>query len=177
MAFSNFFKRTKTYDCLLVDEVPDGEPIIDGDLVQLPLDGDYFVDKHLGLGYTRERCCRPVRITIDKKVKSVYIIARRAGCACGLVMLHEKDPIKVAGTTINLYTDDLILKVWTDPAENFNIQDNEGLKKLTQQNLLGFEKMVLFFGGIFIGWLVLAPTVNFLLGVIVNLVMKLLGGH
>jgi hypothetical protein len=177
MTLSDWFIRSKTYDCILVDEVPDGQPITEGELKQLPLNGDYFVDKHLGFGYTRERGTRPINILDGKTTKPYYIIARRTGAACGLVLVHEEVPytVKFAGQTVNMKADELVLKIWTDPALNYNVQDNEGLKSLTKQNLLGFEKLLLFMGGLLLGWFVIGPAVNFMVGVIIQAIMKLLG--
>jgi hypothetical protein len=177
MKISEWFQRSKTSDCILFDEVPDGMPVIEGEIVQLPLDGDMFVDRHLGQSYTRVRDTRPIKLSDGKTTKSYWLIARRAGAACGLVMLHEEVDyvVKVAGQTVNMKTDELVLKLWTDPALNYNVQDNEGLKSLTKQNLLGFEKFMLLFGGIILGWFVIGPAVNFLVSIAIQTIINLVG--
>jgi hypothetical protein len=177
MAVINWFKRAKVHDCILIDEVADGQPVTEWEKIQLSLDGDYFVDTHLGLGYTRERGVRPINLTDGKTTKPFYLIAKRAGAACGLVMLHNEidQVIKIAGQTINMKTDELVLMLWTDPALNYNVQDNEGLKSMTKQNLLGFERLMLIFIGIILGWFIIGPAFNFFIGMVVSMVMRFLG--
>lgn len=180
MALKDWFTRTKTYDCLLVDEVPDGMPVLDAERAKLPLDGDLFLDKHHGLAYTRDRSVRPVRIVAEdgKGFEDVYLIARRSGVGCGLVMVHEKGidrAFTVNGTTINLMTDDLVLKIWTDPATAYNVLDNQGLKALVKQNLLGFEMLLIFTIGGLIGF-VSYPVIMWLIGAFLGMIARILGG-
>jgi len=163
MALQDWFKRTVTYDCLIVDEVPDGMPVLDGEMKQLPLDGDMFLDSHLGLAYSREREIRPVRVRQENGTfKEMYILAKRAGAACGIVMIHEPvDRIfQVAGKTINVQVDELVLKIYTDPIMAYHIQDNKGLKTLLVQGLLGFEILIIFMIGLLLGSFVIGPLLS-----------------
>jgi len=179
MSFSDWFKRTKMYDCLLVDEVTDGMPVIEGDLKKLVLDGDAFKDSHRGFLYGRDRSVRPIRINIDKKVKEVYLIGARCGAAMGTVMINEGPTVRtyeIAGHTIPLTVDDLVLKIWTDPALNYNINDNNGLKSLTKQNLLGIEILLLLTVGIVLGWFIIGPMMNYLISYTIHLISQFLGG-
>jgi len=180
MAFSDWFKRTRTYDCLLIDEVPDGMPVTEGDLKKLTLDGDSFLDKHHGVLYTRDRDTRPIRIKIDKKIKDIYLIAGRCGASLGVVMINEGLKVRryqIAGQVVPLTVDDLVLKCWVDPILSYNIMDNNGLKSLTKQNLLGFEIFMLLMVGIILGWFIIGPAMNFLISYFLHAIMSLFGGH
>lgn len=163
MDLKSWFKRARTYDCVLVDEVDDGMPVTEGELRRLPLDGDMFVDSYYAQAYTRSRDIRPITLTIDGKRKDVYVIAKRAGAACGVAMVHIAGKVQVcelAGKTIEMKTDEMVLMLWTDPETHYHIHDSQGLKKLFQLNLAGFERVVLVLGGVVIGWLVVAPIVG-----------------
>lgn len=179
MTVKNWFTRTKTHDCLILDEVPDGMPVIDGEWKKLPLDGDAYLDSHLGLMYTKERSHRSIRITKDDgTVLDLTLIAKRSGTACGLAMVREagQDRVyQVAGQTIPVLVDDLVLKMWTDPATNYNILDNTGLKGLLKQNLLGFEMLLIFTIGGFVGF-ISYPIITWLIGLFLNVVARFLGG-
>jgi len=179
MSFSDWFKRTITYDCLIVDEVPDGMPVLDGEIKQMPLEGDMFLDSHLGLAYSREREIRPIRVKDERgKIKEMYLIAKRAGVGCGLVMIHEpvEKMFQISGKTVNLLVDDLVLKIYTDPIMAYHIQDNKTLKTLLVQGLIGFEMLLLFTAGILIGSFIIGPLLSWLVSVGLHFVMGFLGG-
>ena len=165
-------------------------PIVEGERKSLTLAEDTFIDSHLGLAYSRERAHRPIRIRDERgNIEDLYIIARRAGAAMGVVMVHESsqnlldDPLytewktlDIVGHTIDVLTDDLVLKIWTDPASNFNIHDNNGLKSLLKQNLLGFEILLILLVGLIAGFL-LYPLITWILGMIARLVLGFMGVH
>jgi len=94
-------------------------------------------------------------------------------------MINEGPTVRtyeIAGHTIPLTVDDLVLKIWTDPALNYNINDNNGLKSLTKQNLLGIEILLLLTVGIVLGWFIIGPMMNYLISYTIHLISQFLGG-
>jgi len=164
-------------------------PILEGERKSLTLAEDTFIDSHLGLAYSRERMHRPIRIRDEKGyVEDLHIIARRAGASMGVVMVHESsqkllnDPLftewktlDIMGHTIDLVTDELVLKIWTDPASNYNIHDNNGLKSLLKQNLLGIEILLILLVGLIAGF-ILYPILTWILAMFLRLIMGFMGG-
>lgn len=175
MSFANWFKRTTTHDCLVIDEVPDGMPVLDGEIKPLTLEGDMFMDSHLGLAYPRDRELRPIRVKDEHgKIRDLYFIVKRAGVACGIVLVKEpiERTLMIGGKQVNLLVDDLVLKLYTDPIMNYHIQDNKTLKTLLVQGLLGFEILMILMVGLLIGTFILGPLLSWLVASGVHFVMN-----
>ena len=175
MSFMNLFKRTTTYDCLMVDEVPDGMPVLDAEIKPMALEGDMFQDSHLGLAYPRDREIRPLRVKDEHgKIRDLYFIAKRAGVACGLVMVKEpvERTMMIGGQQVNLLVDDLVLKMYTDPIMNYHIQDNKTLKTLLVQGLLGFEILMILMVGLLVGTFILGPLLSWLVASLAHMILS-----